>query len=107
MVMQERTLSAGLSLCNDTEQYCAELDDPLITGWCSQSASSLHVEKERGIDFSTINHEMTSTMVPAILLIHMLGFLIPPNCYAPYPYGYYAPRPYVIPPKHAYPSRIG
>ena len=28
MVMQERTLSAGLLLCNDTEQYGAELDDP-------------------------------------------------------------------------------
>ena len=28
MGMQERTLLAGLSLCNDTEQYGAELDDP-------------------------------------------------------------------------------
>ena len=28
MVIQERTVSAGLLLCNDTKQYCAELDDP-------------------------------------------------------------------------------
>ena len=30
VVVQARTLSAGLLLCNDTEQCCAWLDDPSI-----------------------------------------------------------------------------
>jgi hypothetical protein len=61
MVMQERTLSAGLSLCNDTEQYCAEPDDPSagygrtsspersILPLCCVPATDGNSKKERGI----------------------------------------------------------
>jgi hypothetical protein len=43
MVQQERTLSAGLLLCNDTERCCSWVDDPSASLRARQLSRTQHI----------------------------------------------------------------